>query len=195
MKLKITLLFLGLTFFFGVGFSQTKLSLNKQNSIIQWTGKKLLGQHTGTVNISDGQLLFNGSTLSGGNFTIDMTSIKNTDLKDEGMNQKLVGHLKSPDFFNVSEFNTASFKITKIEKYKTAGKYKITGDLMIKGITNPVTFDASIGGKGSKYSGTADIILDRSKWEVKYGSTSFFDGLGDKAISNNIDLKVSIETN
>ncbi|MDB5227914.1 MAG: yceI [Bacteroidota bacterium] len=180
----------------GIANAETKIvKINPSKSTIEWTGKKVLGQHNGTVNISEGFLQVTNNVISGGSFIIDMTSIKDIDLKDEGYNQKLIGHLKSADFFNAEKFPTATVELKKIEKYKTIGNYKITADVTIKGITNPVVFDADLNQTGNTYSGTANIVIDRSKWDVRYGSSSFFDNLGDKTISNDIQLTVKIETN
>lgn len=192
---QLTILFSVMIFLQGIATAQTKsLTINTNTSSIEWTGKKVLGQHHGTVNLSNGNLNLKGTTLSGGSFTIDMTSIKDLDLKDEDYNKKLIGHLKSADFFNVEQYNTAIVKITKVEKYKSSGNYKITADVTIKGITKPVIFDATLTQSGTKFSGTANIIIDRTKWDIKYGSASFFDNIGDKAISDNIELNVKIET-
>jgi polyisoprenoid-binding protein YceI len=179
----------------GVAKAQQKtLAIDTQNSTIEWTGKKVLGQHNGTVNFKSGKIMLNGKTLTGGAFTIDLTSITNLDLKDADYNQKLIGHLKSPDFFNVAQYPEAAVAIKKVEKYKsTEGKYKITADVTIKGITNTVVFDALFSQKGNLYTGNATILLDRTKWDIQYGSSSFFDNLGDKAIKNEIELNVKIQ--
>jgi len=119
-----------------------------------------------------------------------MTSITNTDLTDESYNQKLVGHLKSDDFFGVAKFPTANLKITKAAKFSN-GKALVTGDITIKGKTEPITFE--IVKSGSSY--TAKLEIDRSKHNIKYGSTSFFDELGDKAIDDIFTLDIKIVIN
>lgn len=118
-----------------------------------------------------------------------MTSITDTDLTDASYNQKLVGHLKSADFFGVEKFPIATMKITKATKF-SKGKASVTGVITIKGKTEPITFD--IVKSGSIY--TAKLEIDRSKHDVKYGSTSFFDSLGDKAIDDIFILDIKLVT-
>lgn len=175
-------------FSFGV-FAQTQ-NINTDKSTIKWTGKKIGGSHDGFIKISKGTLTLKNDKISSGEFTIDMASITNTDLKDEGYNQKLVGHLKSDDFFGVSSFPTASFKITKATPFVN-GKATVTGKITIKGITETISFD--VVKKGSTYTGTMEV--DRSKFNVKYGSTSFFDSLGDKAINDIFILDIKLVLN
>ena len=129
---------------------------------------------------------FDGEKLVGGNFVIDMTSIACTDLEGE-YKGKLEGHLKSGDFFDVEKHRTASLNITKA---KSTGKnsYELSGDLTIKGITKKVKFDASIYGKKA----TASLKIDRTDFDIKYGSGSFFDGLKDNMIYDEFDLVVDI---
>lgn len=161
-------------------------AINVTDSKVVWTGKKVTGSHTGTIALKEGNIEMNGSAISGGSFTIDMTSLACTDLEGT-MNGKLVGHLSSPDFFAIADFPTATLVITDA-KAAQDGVQSITGDLTIKGITMPVTFDASL----SADKATANIVVDRTKYGIKYGSGSFFDNLGDKAISDNFDLEVSL---
>jgi len=116
-----------------------------------------------------------------------MTSITNTDLTDASYNQKLVGHLKSDDFFGIEKFPTANLNITKATKFSN-GKASVTGDVTIKGKTETITFD--IVKKGNSYS--AKIEIDRSKHDVRFGSTSFFDSLGDKAIDDLFILDIKL---
>ena len=119
-----------------------------------------------------------------------MTSITNTDLKDKGYNKKLVGHLKSDDFFGVEKFPTATFNITKATKFSN-GKASVTGNLTIKGNTESITFDFV----KNRNQYTTKLEIDRSKFNVRYGSTSFFDGLGDKAIDNIFILDIQLFIN
>lgn len=164
-------------------------------SELTWLAKKVTGQHNGTIKIKDGALDASNNKLTGGSFTIDMTTIVCTDLEDEKWNKKLVGHLKSGDFFGVEEHNTASFAITKAESKKSdGGNYQITGDLTIKNITNEVTFPAQVEFKDGKVTAIATIIFDRSKFDIRYGSNSFFDNLGDKTIYDDVEIGVNLTT-
>lgn len=157
-----------------------------QKSKVEWTGKKVTGQHTGTIDLQQGSLEVNKGKLTGGKIVIDMQSIKNVDLTDQEYNTKLVNHLKSDDFFSVVKYPTSQLEITKVEG--TGANLTVTGNLSIKGKTNPVSFPVTVSkeGKDNVYKGT--ITVDRSKYDVRYGSKSFFNDLGDKAISDEFIL-------
>jgi len=166
--------------------AQTK-KINVKKSSIQWTGKKVTGEHSGTINFKDGSLTFDKQKkLTGGSFTADMTTLSNTDNtgKDKA---KLEGHLKSADFFNTEEFKTAKL-VFKTIAAKKDGVYTITADLTIKGKTNPVRFDLNVKGK----TATTEFSVDRTKFGIQYGSGSFFDDLGDRTIYDEFDLKVTL---
>ncbi len=167
-------------------FAQTQ-KVNTEKSTINWLGKKIGGQHEGLIKLKNGVLEEKNGKIVSGSFVIDMTSLTNTDLQDEGYNKKLVGHLKSDDFFGVEKFPTATLNITKATKFSN-GKASITGKLTIKGKTENITFD--IVKNENTY--TAKIEIDRSKYDVKYGSTSFFDSLGDKAIDDIFILNIKL---
>jgi polyisoprenoid-binding protein YceI len=167
------------------------MSININESKITWLGKKVTGEHTGTINILSGGLQFNEDKLVGGPFDIDMTSIENTDLENEEYNQKLVGHLKSDDFFGVEKYPKASLKITDLEQ-KNASKYHVKGDITIKGITKSIEFPVEVSLLDSKIVASAAITVDRSEFNVRYGSGSFFDGLGDKMIYDDFRLDVTV---
>lgn len=161
--------------------------VNIRKSTVEWTGKKIGGAHTGEVKIKSAFIILKNNVVAGGKVVMDMTTITNTDLKDEGYNQKLVGHLKSDDFFGVEKYPTASFEFIKSSKFKN-GKASVTGKLTIKGKTEVITFD--VLQVGTKYS--TKIEVDRSKFDVRYGSNSFFDNLGDKAIDNIFTLDITL---
>lgn len=164
-----------------------KKDIKLDKSKVVWKGYKVTGSHEGTVDLKSGFLNFDGGKLTGGEFVIDMTSISSTDLQGGGK-EKLDGHLKSDDFFGVENHPTAKLVFTKV---KASGKnaYSVTGNLTIKGKTNPVSFSISIYGNKA----TASLKVDRTKYDVRYGSTSFFDGLKDKAIYDEFDLVSDLE--
>ena len=170
-------------------FAQTQ-KVNTEKSTINWLGKKIGGQHEGLIKLKSGVLEEKSGEIVSGSFIIDMTSITNTDLTDAGYNKKLVGHLKSDDFFGVEKFPTATLNITKATKFSN-GKASLTGKLTIKGKTETVTFDII----KNKNIYTAKIEIDRSKYDVRYGSTSFFDSLGDKAIDDIFILNIKLLIN
>ena len=162
------------------------LRVNTEKSEVTWKGYKVTGEHSGTIAVSNGELMFEDGKLTGGAFKIDMTSIKCTDLQGEWAG-KLEGHLKSPDFFGVEKYPTANFEITKVASRGMENEYKITGNMTIKETTKEIRFNASV----SKEKATADLQLDRTDFQVQYGSGSFFDNLGDKTIYDEFDLSIS----
>lgn len=163
--------------------------VNLNQSEIVWNGKKVTGEHFGNVDIKSGSLEFDDGVLKGGSFVIDMSSIKVTDLEGQ-WKTKLENHLKSDDFFGVEKYPTSKLAITKVEPKGKDGAYKITGDLTIKATTKPIQFDALMDGS----TATADIVIDRAEYDVRYGSGSFFDNLGDKTIYDDFILKVKLVT-
>lgn len=166
--------------------AQTNKKVNAEKSSINWIGKKITGQHNGTVNLKDGTLVFKGDKLAGGKFTVDMTTISTKDLEGDWA-AKLDGHLKSDDFFSTDKHPIANLDFKKIAD-KGNGVYTIYADLTIKGITNPVSFDMTVKGN----SATAKLVIDRTKFDIKYKSGSFFENLGDKTIYDDFELNVSL---
>ncbi len=171
-----------------------RVKVDTKTSTIAWKGYKVTGEHHGNVSIKAGEVQMDGNVITGGTFTIDMNSITCNDLQGE-MNGKLVGHLKSDDFFGVATYPNATLKITRAIPQNTAGDYKMLGDLTIKGKTKPVKFFAKVRNEGGKQIATADIKVDRSEYDVRYGSGSFFDNLGDKTIYDEFDLNVRLVLN
>lgn len=166
--------------------AQTK-KIDVKKSTIAWVGKKVTGQHSGTISFKDGALTFKGGKVAGGAFTVDMNSINCTDLKAGEGKEKLEGHLKADDFFGTDKYATATIKFTSV-KEKSKGVYAVTADLTIKGKTAPVTFDLTAG----KNAASAAFNIDRTKYDIKYGSKSFFEGLGDKVIYDEFEVSVKL---
>ena len=175
-----------------MAFATSSVSTEKKvdvvNSKVTWTGHKITGQHEGTIQLQDGTLKFDDkNTLTGGSFVIDMSTLTVTDLEGE-YKGKLEGHLKSEDFFGIEKHTKSTLVITKVEG--TNGNYKVTGNLTIKDITFPNTFTMIVKDNNSA---TADLKVDRTKYEIKYNSASFFDGLKDAAIYDEFDLHVNLK--
>ena len=165
-----------------------------KESKIGWLAKKVTGQHNGYVTLKDGSLQVEKGKIVGGEFTMDMTTISCEDLQGEG-NAKLVGHLKSDDFFSVDKNPTAKFVIKKVNSTGKKGNddtYNITGDLTIKGITNSVTFDAKTTGNGKKITAAAKITFDRTLWKIEFRSGKIFENLGDKLIYDDVELTLNM---
>jgi polyisoprenoid-binding protein YceI len=169
----------------------TKFKVDTKSSTLVWTGKKFTGQHTGNVQLSSGELVAEGKTVKQGNFEIDLNTITSTDVTDPTYNAKLIGHLKNDDFFGVDKFPKASFVLSSITP-KTGDEYLVKGKLTIKGITNDIEFPAIIKNDGKKVNATAKIIVDRSKYNIKYNSASFFENLGDKVIYDDFELDLNL---
>lgn len=165
-----------------------QVSVNSENSELKWTAKKVTGEHWGFINLKDGSLLIEDNKIISGEFNIDMTSINCKDLEDAEWNGKLVGHLKSDDFFSVDKFKSANLKITKSTEFEN-GVATVKADLTIKGITKPISFKV----EKSKNELMATITVDRTSYDVRYGSGKFFDNLGDKMIEDNFVLDVKIK--
>ena len=165
--------------------------VDAEKSSIVWTGKKVTGEHTGNIKLSGGTLLDNGKSLTSGNLKFDMASITCNDIKDAEYNGKLLGHLRSDDFFSVDKHPTSAIVISNV-KPLSGTQYEITGKLTIKGITNEISFPATISKKENVLVAIADVKIDRTKFDIKYGSGSFFEGLGDKAIDNEFSMKVNL---
>jgi polyisoprenoid-binding protein YceI len=168
----------------------TAYNVDTEQSKVQWTGRKVTGEHTGTINIKAGALDVEGNKLVGGTFTIDMTTINDEDLSGE-YKAKLEGHLKSDDFFGVATHPTSTFVITEA-KAKKGNEYDITGNLTIKNITHEISFPATVKISGEQVTADAKIVVDRAKYDVRYGSDSFFDNLGDKVIYDEFDMVVNL---
>lgn len=162
------------------------------SSEILWKGYKVTGQHSGIIQLQSGTVFFEDDVLAGGEFVVDMTTLKDLDLTDTSYATKLEGHLKSDDFFGVETYPTARLVMTNVVPDGTHGDYQITGNLTIKDITHPISFVAHVTEQNGNITATADLQIDRSKYNVRYGSGSFFDNLGDKVIYDNFDLNITL---
>jgi polyisoprenoid-binding protein YceI len=174
------------------GKLSSSLKVNPSKTTMKWFATKVTGKHNGTVQIANGVLKTDGKQVNGGSFDIDMTTLVVSDVTNPDMNAKLLGHLKSDDFFSVEKHKTAHLEITKVTP-KTGNEYEVTGKMTIKGITQDITFPATIVNSGKEVKATAKITLDRTRWDVRYGSGKFFEGLGDKIIHDDFIIEVNLE--
>lgn len=178
-----------------VSLSAQAATVDVAASQVNWTGKKVIGSHNGTVALKSGKIEVNGAEVTKAEFEADMTSIKVLDLTDAGSNAKLTGHLKSDDFFAVDKFPTASFKSTSVKALPAAaGKptHEVTGDLTIKGVTKSITFPMTVVVDNNKATAAATLTVDRTLYDIRYGSGKFFQNLGDKMIDDTFKLDVKI---
>lgn len=168
--------------------------VDPQASKLEWTGEKITGKHYGTINIQSGTIANNHGRIAG-NIVFDMKSIAVTDLSGE-MKGKLEGHLRSEDFFSVDKHPTATFEITGLTPLAGAtaatNNFNVTGNLTIKGITQPLTFPATVRFEGPKMTATGEAKVNRTKYDIKYRSASFVEDIGDKAIADDFILKISV---
>jgi len=154
-------------------------------SSIDWIGRKVTGSHNGKIKIASGELLVAGNSVKGGKFIMDMNSITSD-------SERLTGHLKTDDFFSVEKNPTSKFAITKVT---AAGKDRInvTGDLTIKGITESITFPASVKKEnGALVAVAKNVLVNRAKFDIRYGSKSFFNDIGNKAIEDDFELSINL---
>lgn len=175
----------------------TAYNVDAAQSNMAWHGKKVTGEHNGTIKIANGTVLVDKNKIVGGTVDIDMNSIVDLDIKDAEYNGKLIGHLKSDDFFSVEKHPKATFKITNVTPIKGAkagsANYNVAGDLTIKGITKPITFPAQVAVTGNTVTAKSDaVVLDRTKWDIRYGSKSFFANIGDKAINDDFTVQFNL---
>ncbi|MFZ4428189.1 MAG: YceI family protein [Saprospiraceae bacterium] len=187
---------LSLAVVFGFAFNNPAkapeaVAVDTKASYVQWTGYKVTGKHFGKVRLQSGSLEYSNGTLTGGSFVMDMKSISVEDMSGGGAD-KLRGHLMSADFFGVDNYPTAKFQITKVVSRGTPGAYKIIGNLTVKQTTKEVRFNADLKEENGKTVGMAKITLDRSEYDIRYGSGTFFENLGDKTIYDEFDLEINL---
>ena len=170
--------------------------LQPQLSTLGWEGKAVTHGHNGSMEFTDGELLVKGNALVGGTVTVNMKSLKALDIKDAESQGKFVGHMTSDDFFGVEKFPTSTFKIVSVTPIKRAAKdadnATIAGDMTIKGVTQRISFPAKVGVKGGVAAASGKVTIDRTKFGLKYGSKTFFDSIGDKAIYDTFDLSFNV---
>lgn len=171
--------------------AQKTLKADATATVITWNGKKIGGEHSGTINLKEGWLTVDKKAFTGGEFIVDMASIKDVDIKDEGMRGKLEGHLKSDDFFGVEKYPVSKLVITG-STLGVDGSLLVKGKLTIKASTNPVEFTAKPSVAGDVTIWSALVKIDRSLYDVRYGSGKFFPNIGDKAISDDFTLDIRL---
>jgi polyisoprenoid-binding protein YceI len=170
--------------------------LQPQLSTLGWDGKAVTHGHNGTIQFSSGDLQVRNNMVVGGTAVVDMKTIKATDITDAENHAKFVGHMSSGDFFDAPAFPTSTFKITSVTPIAGAAadadNATITGDMTIKGVTQRVSFPAKVGVKNGVAAATGKVTIDRTKFGLKYGSKSFFDSIGDKAINDEFTLAFNV---
>lgn len=179
------------------------VSIDKNQSRLEWTGRKVLisgYKDTGTIPFKEGSLIVSEDAVVGGNFVFNMTEINTeTESNEKATPDMLTRHLRSEDFFDVGNYPEARFVVTKVELRSDLvaenATHLVTGNLTIKDVTAPVSFPALITEEDGKIKVEALFDIDRTTWNVRYGSGSFFDNLGDNIIDDMVTLNVSIVAN
>lgn len=163
-------------------------------SSMEWFAEKMSGKHNGTIKLAGGEISNNHGNYTG-IFEIDMSSIEDKDMESPEYKAKLENHLKSADFFNSAKYPHAKFamtSVTPLAESKEGRTHAVKGMLTIKDKTNEITFEAAIKMEGGKIFATGSAIVDRSKFDVKYGSKTFFADIGDKMIYDEFTLKFNV---
>lgn len=168
-----------------------KFQIQQAGSTVNWTGKKVLGLHTGSINIANGFIEISDNYIVGGEIQIDMTSIVITDIEDKKTNQDFLAHLLNDDFFSVDKFKTATLTITGSGKIKT-NKFKIDGNLTIKDISHPISFISSVEIFTDTLHSLGEVVIDRTLYNIRYGSGKFIENLGDKLIYDDFVLQFKL---
>lgn len=160
-------------------------------SLIAWVGAKPTGKHNGDFKLAGGSFAVENGAITGGNFIIDVASLKDHDLEPGEFHDKLEGHLKSADFLDVAKHPTAKFEITKIDVLQndTSGTHTISGNLTLRDSTKNVTFPATIAVSDNDLKASANFNIDRTQWGLHYGNDK---SLGDKFIHPEVNLTLNI---
>lgn len=173
------------------------MAIDTTASSLGWKAKKVTAEHHGIIRVRSGELKVDSGKPVAGKFIIDMNSIVVQDLTDPTMNGKLLGHLKSDDFFSAATHPEGVFEITSAEPVSGATadqpNFLIKGNLTLKGITKPIEFPALVKAEGDALQATGEAVLDRTLWDIRYGSGKFFKGLGDKMIYDTFSVLISIK--
>jgi len=173
----------------GVATADNIYNIDNTQSQITWTGREVsTSYHYGTLDFVSGNFEISNGAIVNGEFIVDMTSINNQDMEGDSK-ARLEGHLKSDDFFSVESYPTASISINSSELISD-GKWNVSADLSIKGFTHPVNFEMI----SSEDGWSANLVFDRSKYDVRFRSGSFFENLGDKLIYDDIELSINLTT-
>lgn len=183
------ILFSSALLIFSVSAFAKDWGINATSSTLAWEAKKVTGAHSGTISFGEGTLQVEKKKITGGKLAVDMNSLVNTDGK--GPNKNLIGHLKSDDFFGVEKFPQSTLELKGVTS-KSGNLYHFTADLTIKGITAPIEFDAEVTSASDHLTATGAMVVNRTKYDIKYRSGAFFSDLGDKMIYDDFTLKFKL---
>ena len=186
-----------ITVFVSILTAADTLQVDMENSQIKWIGRKVTGEHSGTLNLSGGWVVLDKNSINSGKFIFDMASISNTDIESPEWKQKLEDHLKSEDFFHTDSFPHAILEIKGrqsliIENSKKSDQ--ILADLTIRGITHEIKFPFDLTQSQNNFTAEGSVDIDRTLYNINYKSGKFFDELGDKLIYDNFTVQFMVQT-
>ena len=186
-----------ITVFVSILTAADTLQVDMENSQIKWIGRKVTGEHSGTLNLSGGWVVLDKNSINSGKFIFDMASISNTDIESPEWKQKLEDHLKSEDFFHTDSFPHAILEIKGrqsliIENSKKSDQ--ILADLTIRGITHEIKFPFDLTQSQNNFNAEGSVDIDRTLYNIQYKSGKFFDELGDKLIYDNFTVQFMVQT-
>ena len=168
-------------------------NLDLTTSVMTWKGTKPTGSHDGTVAFKSGGMVVENDVLKGGEFVIDMNTIKNLDMVGSDGAANIEKHLKAPDFFDIEVYPTAKFVITSV--LEVEGSLAVTGNLTIKDVTKSITIPASISTVEGITTFKSEMFnIDRADFNVKYGSKRWIEGLKDKFINDLVEMSFTVVT-
>ena len=173
------------------------LWIDLDNTKINWVGRKITGEHTGTVNLSKGWVIVENDTLKSGLLVFDMNSIINTDIESPEWKLKLENHLKNEDFFAVDSFSQATLKISGSQTLfdtNSVNNLQILADLIIRGITADISFPIVLQTSGGIFSATGNVDIDRTVYGIQYKSVKYFPNVGDKLIDDFFSVQFILKT-
>lgn len=172
-----------------------KLVVDTATSVVNWKGFKPGGSHHGTLALKSGELFIEGDQLVSGSFVLDMNSIDNLDLTAQTGKEQLEGHLKSADFFDVTQFPEGKFTITKTEALTGSTQtHRISGNLELKGVEKNISFDVNIVKDGAVYKANSiSFVIDRTQWGINYKSKNLLKDLKDSFINDEIEINIQIQ--
>ena len=178
----------------GFAIAQDTYTMDSKASTIRWKGEKFLGQHTGTLQLKGGSFLVRSGQVQQGSFIIDMRSLENEDLEGD-RRQELEEWLRSKEMFNTRRYPNVKFKISSVQPLPEKNQYQVEGMLTIKEISHTVTFPASINIEGASARVSAEIVFDRTLWNLNYESGGLVGGLANTAIHDEVTVTVDLEAN
>ncbi|MCU0595088.1 MAG: YceI family protein, partial [Desulfobacterota bacterium] len=157
-------------------------AVSTEESVIGWTGRNANGKHYGTLRLSKGEIRLSRGAIDGA-FEIDMMSIKNKDLDGDPLQPVLIAHLMSDDFFFVKLFPKASFILAAAKPVESptlsSPNFQVEGTLELRGVKADIRFPATVNRReDGSVSIEAHFDIDRTRWNVLYGSSRFFEHLG-----------------